>query len=170
MDLKGRNKIIVAVGGLIVVLVVILFLVIMPSINDTLNSPTATPTPTASAGYKIITVGGLKCEVNSSQAEGQTNQISGRTGYTSSGGSLEIEVYTDPNEYQAVIDFVANEPGTSNVNQTISGHQVTSYSNTRINGKTYITYFFEVNGKHVRISHDGTSVNNHLVESFYNLN
>jgi hypothetical protein len=114
-------------------------------------------------------VDGLKCEVNSSQAEGQINSLSGRTGYTSPGGRLEIEVYTDPNEYQAVIDFVANEFETSKVIQTISGHQVTSYSNTRINGKTYITYFFEVAGKKVRISHEGT-INNHLVESFYKLN
>jgi hypothetical protein len=160
-----RKKIIVAFGGLIIILGVILFLVTITS-----NTTPPTTSPTASTGYKIITVDGLKCEVNSSQAEGQTNSISGRTGYTSPGGNLEIEVYTDPNEYQAVIDFIASEPGTSNVNQTISGHQVTSYTSTRINGKTYITYFFEVNGKHVRISHEGTSINNHLVESFYNLN
>jgi hypothetical protein len=167
MELKDRNKIIVAVGGLIIVLGVILFLVTISS-NNTTKPPTTSPT--ASAGYKIITVDGLKCEVNSSQAEGQINSLSGRTGYTSPGGSLEIEVYADPNEYQAVIDFVADEPGTIKVSQTISGHQVKSYTATRINGKSYITYFFEVHGKHVRISHEGTSVNNHLVESFYNLN
>jgi hypothetical protein len=165
---KDQKKIIVTVGGLIIVLGVIIFLVTLSSSYNTTKPPTATPT--AYAGYQIITVDGLKCEVNSSQAEGQTNSISGRTGYTSPGGSLEIEVYTDPKEYQAVINFLADEPGISKVSQTISGHQVTSYSATRINGKAYITYFFEVAGKQVRISHEGTSINNHLVESFYNLN
>jgi hypothetical protein len=168
MEQKDRNKIIVTVGGLIIVLGVIIFLLTLSPSNTTTKPPNTTPA--ASAGYKIITVDGLKCEVNISQAEGQTNSLAGRTGYTSPGGSLEIEVYTDPSEYQAVIDFVSNELGTSKVSQTISGHQVTSYSTTRINGKTYITYFFEVAGKHVRISHEGTSINNHLVESFYNLN
>jgi hypothetical protein len=165
MEQKDRNKIIVVVGVLIIVLGVAIFLLTLSPSN--IKPPT---TPTASAGYKIITVGGLKCEVNSSQAEGQTLILPGRTGYISPGGNLEIEVFTNPSGYQNAINFVADEPGTSKVNQTISGHQVTSYSATRINGKTYITYFFEVAGKQVRINHEGTSINNHLVESFYNLN
>jgi hypothetical protein len=176
-SMSTRTKILIGVAGLIVLLLLYSAVTLSTTpqiqstlVNNTIITPTPTPASTTSAGYTIITVGGLKCEVNSSQAKGQTNQISGRSGYTSPGGNLEIEVYTDPNEYQAVINIVANETGNNKVTQTISGHQVTSYSTTRINGKTYITYFFEVNGKHVRISHEGTSINNHLVESFYNLN
>jgi hypothetical protein len=158
---------------LILGLIGILVLVVAASgctSNTSSNTQTGNTSPTASASYKTITVGGLKCEIDSSQAGGQINSLSGRTSYISPGGSLEIEVYTDPNRYQDVINFVADEPGTNQTIQTISGHQVTSYSTTMITGKNYITYFFEVAGKQIRIIQGGTSINNHLVESFYNLN
>jgi len=83
---------------------------------------------------------------------------------------LEIEVYTDSSRCQEAINYAADEPGTKKVIQTIPGHQVTSYNATDDDGKAYIPYFFEVAGKQICIIQDGTSVNNHLVESFYNLN
>lgn len=141
-----------------------------PQTTNTTQNTQTTPTTSASASYKNITVGGLKCEIDNYLAGGESKSLTGKSVYNSPGETITIEVYTDSSSYQEAINFAADEPGTKKVTTTISGHQVTSYDATDYEGKSYVTYFFEVNGKQICVMQDGTSVDKHLVESFYNLN
>lgn len=138
-----------------------------PTTTNTTNAPTTTSTSTS---YETITVGGLKCEVESYLAGGESKTVTGKSFYNSPGDTVTIEVYTDYSRYQEAINFAAGEPGTQKVTKTISGNTVTSYDATDYYGKSYITYFFSVNGKYICVIADGTTIDNHLVESFYKLN
>lgn len=144
------------------------------TIKRTPKAPEAQSTPTtqstSTTSYKTISVGGLDCEVADYLAGGETKDGDGKSFYSSPGGTLTIEVYTDSNRYQEAINFAADEPGTKKVSNTIAGHSVFSYEATDYNSNSYITYFFEVNGKQICVIDDGTLIDNQLVESFYKLN